>query len=116
MIALATSGGCAPLNPAPGVATVCVPSITKPFEPVETAPCDVLAVTNNPESPVSEAVEAALPVPVPVEVDVPVWMAPIVPVQAAPRGQHATCPAASALHLALGAQQRPGAPMFAQLL
>ena len=74
----------------------------------------MLAVTNNPESPVSEAVDAALPVPVPV--DVPVLIAPIVPVQAAPRGQHATCPAASALHLALGAQQRPGAPMFAQLL
>jgi hypothetical protein len=81
---------------------------------VETAPCDVLAVTNNPEFEVPEAVDVTLPVPVPV--DVPVLIAPIVPVQAAPLGQHATCPAASALHLALGAQQRPGAPMFAQLL
>jgi hypothetical protein len=76
----------------------------------------VLAVTNNPEFEVPEAVDVALPVPVDVPVAVPVLIAPIVPVQAAPRGQHATCPAASALHLALGAQQRPGAPMFAQLL
>jgi hypothetical protein len=70
----------------------------------------VLAVTSRPEFPVSVAVVVPLPV------DPPVIIAPIVPVQAAPRGQHATCPAASALHLALGEQQRPGAPMFAQLL
>jgi len=83
---------------------------------VDSAPCAVLAVTSSPESPVSVAVEAAVPVLVPVPVDVPVFMPPIVPVHAAPRRQQATCPAASALHLALGEQQRPGAPMFAQLL
>jgi hypothetical protein len=70
----------------------------------------VLAVTNKPEFPVPVADPVALPD------DVFVTIAPIVPVQAAPCGQQATCPAASALHLALGEQQRPGAPMFAQLL
>ena len=79
---------------------------------MDCVPCDVLAVTSSPEFPVPEAVEVALPV----RVDVPVLIPPIVPVQAAPLGQHATCPAASALHLALGEQQRPGAPIFAQLL
>jgi len=53
----------------------------------------------------------------PIEFTVPAVMTPlIVPVQACPLGQHATYPAASALHTALGAQQSPDAPRLPQLL
>lgn len=43
----------------------------------------------------------------------PVMMPPIVPVHAAPDGQHATEPAVSAEHTASETQQRDGAPRFA---
>jgi len=106
---------CAPRIPAPGVATVSVPSSTKPpcvVKPVAVALCVVLAGTSSPELIVPEDVADDIPLPLPVVVAI----LPIVPVQAAPRGQQATCPAASALHLALGEQHSPGAPMFEQLL
>lgn len=54
-------------------------------------------------------VEVASTVP-PAAMVPPVMMEEIVPVHAAPVGQHATWPAASALQIALLAQQRPGAP------
>lgn len=67
-------------------------------------------------SPVAASAPDVVPVTsAPLLFTVPAVMTPaIVPVQAAPKGQHATCPAVSALQTALDMQQRLGAPRLLQ--
>lgn len=124
---------CTALAAAPGVATVCPPFSMKPPLVVVSAP--------SAEATVEGDVAATRPLPLvvvlanwklvvladtPVAVDPtptsppeastvpPVMMPPMVPVHAAPDGQHATEPAESAEHTASDTQHSDDAPRLAQ--
>lgn len=109
----------------PGVATMLLSAMTKPlFSPLPVAVAMTSPLLTELVKTSKLVVVAALVVAKPPGAVLvagapllfkvpPVMIPPIVPVHAAPLGQHATCPAKSALQTALDMQQRLGAPRLA---